>query len=574
MSYLDTVLSTLLSSGIASFLATVFYSITLFQFMSRLMPGLKRLHFFLLLGCSLLNGGLAVFIQLSSRGATNLMILSLISILLVPEMIVICRGKTWPYFSLYWMSALSLQSFYILGCAIVNLIFTALWETGSAEHRFAIYALSMLFTGFFFFFNSHSSPSFIRSLSQLIHDPGRSLLLIVYMGMSTAVLAISSRMLSPLIYSDRLAYSIQVPMYTDMLLKNILILGSSFLIVIFQVRQEQIAHRSAKLAQNLQTERSFRANLHSDALLSYCANITRDCFVEGFGNFAFDSEAGYRESLFTFLLNSIHPEDMDVLSEMSSPEYYEQHLNGDPSFSLRMRIFPKAMLSLPGFRLSPELTERLNSDREWMWMEFHVTVVKDSSSGDILVYVSLNSVDAEVCEREALVHAANTDPLTKLLNRSGMEQMLGLLLEQEGACGTLFILDMDYFKSVNDLLGHPTGDQALRDLADILRSDFRERDVIARLGGDEFCVFAPDMVNPDLVAHRARQLGQRCARTYCAEGGEPSVQVSLSIGCAILAPGDASGYDELYHRADNALYRSKEAGRNTYHISTPDGILP
>ena len=543
-------------------------SLCAFYFMGQLITRIRLTQRWLFILFALCNGGLVLLLQHVSSGYTTLTIVTLISAAIVPEVALVCRGRAWPYFNIYWMSALQLQCAYIFSCAIVNLSMSALWAAGTSLHRYGIFSLTMFFTAGFFIITANSRATPLAVLSDLIHNRSRSLLLLIYMAASTVVLSFSSLLVSGLIYSDNIPHYIEVSMYTDMLLKNTLILGCSFLIVWVQIRQEQSHQRSEELHQDLQTERTFRANLNSSALLSYCANITRDHFVDGFGNLSFDGEAGYRETIMTFLVDSVHPDDLHVLSDVTTPEYYSRHLLNDPNYTLRMRMFPKALLSLPDFHPSVELFDRLNSDREWLWMEFHITVVQDASSGDILVYVSLNSVDAEVSEREALIQAASTDPLTGLLNRSGMEEVLRHHLSEEGSTGTLFIIDMDYFKQVNDQLGHPTGDRALQNMADTLRAVFRGKDIIGRLGGDEFCVYAPGLASEELAAQRAQQLGQRGARVYSSPDRTKEVRVSLSIGVAIYLPQCGDTYNSLYHRADEALYQAKEAGRNTYRIAS------
>ena len=169
-------------------------------------------------------------------------------------------------------------------------------------------------------------------------------------------------------------------------------------------------------------------------------------------------------------------------------------------------------------------------------------------------------------EKEQLTNAANTDPLTRLLNHSGLEQALKTYLFSAASGGTLLMIDMDYFKSVNDKLGHPAGDKVLKDTAGILESVFREGDLICRLGGDEFCVFAKHLEEESLVENRAQHLGTLGRRTYTSQAGDIRVSVSFGIGVAISHSGNNTTYGQLYERADRMLYQAKQNRRDGYVI--------
>lgn len=562
-----TVIGRILGSGYTLFLSVFLLNLAAFYFTGQIIRVLrvmgKRWIFILY---ALVNTGLIYYLQQYSGGYTNLFIISLITAVMIPEMVLVGREKAWTYLGIYWLLALSLQCSYLFSCALINLGQIEVWERGSIGHRFAIFNLTMLITAAFFVITSNLSKNPWTILADLLKERRRSQLLIAYMGISTAALAISGHLISKLLYSEMPRY-IEVSMYQDILLKNALIMGNGFLIVIYQIRQEQSSRQNIILAKDLETERGFRANLYSDALFSYCANVTKDRFVEGFGNFTLNTEGSYREAIIEFLLDTAHPQDLDALSEVMSPEYYEMRLKGDPTYGFRMRMAAKALEAIPEIRQQEELMERIKSGQEWIWMEFELTVVKDSATEDILLYVSLNSVDEEMTEKERLTRAANTDPLTGLLNRSGMEEILEECLGQNGTSGALFMIDMDHFKSVNDLLGHPMGDKALQDIAETLEQIFRGGDSIGRLGGDEFCVFASGLTDEELISKRAVQLGKGGTRTYSSPDGVHNVTVTLSIGIAICHQEEAITYKELYARADVALYEAKTAGRNTYRIA-------
>ncbi len=159
-----------------------------------------------------------------------------------------------------------------------------------------------------------------------------------------------------------------------------------------------------------------------------------------------------------------------------------------------------------------------------------------------------------------LRRAATIDELTHLLNRAAGEKRITEVLQAKSfQNGAFLLMDIDHFKDVNDRLGHQRGDEVLMGTALILRKLFREEDVICRLGGDEFVVFFACPPKADLLQEKLKKLLQAMERTVV--GNETVVSVSASIGVA-LAPNDAQTFAELYQKADMALYRSKEKGRN------------
>jgi diguanylate cyclase (GGDEF)-like protein len=122
----------------------------------------------------------------------------------------------------------------------------------------------------------------------------------------------------------------------------------------------------------------------------------------------------------------------------------------------------------------------------------------------------------------------------------------------------LLILDIDHFKQVNDRYGHPVGDNVLRRLADLLRTQVRSEDTLARMGGEEFALLLPrsDLDAGQLLAERIRIAARE--NTQLLPHGE---RLTLSLGLVICSEGSKS-LDPLYAAADAQLYRAKQAGRD------------
>jgi len=162
---------------------------------------------------------------------------------------------------------------------------------------------------------------------------------------------------------------------------------------------------------------------------------------------------------------------------------------------------------------------------------------------------------------------AHHDLLTGLPNRTFFMEKIeeaGARLRRRGEAFTVFMLDLDRFKDVNDSLGHPAGDALLKEMAERLRAALRETDVLARLGGDEFAILQggePDQ--RDAAVMLAVRIVELVANPFELDGRKMSVGTSIGIA---LAPQDGVDPDELLKKADLALYRTKSAGRNGFNF--------
>jgi two-component system cell cycle response regulator len=159
---------------------------------------------------------------------------------------------------------------------------------------------------------------------------------------------------------------------------------------------------------------------------------------------------------------------------------------------------------------------------------------------------------------------AITDALTSLHNRRYMESHLGTLVDEAAARGkplSLLILDIDFFKSINDNYGHDAGDDVLREFATRVRKSIRGIDLACRYGGEEFVVVMPetDVAVAAVVAERIRR--RIAAEPFAIQKGSGAINVTISIGIAALAAASDNA-ETILKRADQALYRAKRDGRN------------
>ncbi len=172
--------------------------------------------------------------------------------------------------------------------------------------------------------------------------------------------------------------------------------------------------------------------------------------------------------------------------------------------------------------------------------------------------------------QERLLFLAHHDDLTKLPNRwlfsDRLRQAMGKA-RRSGYQVAVMFLDLDRFKNINDTLGHPVGDQVLREVTTRLRTCLRETDTLARLGGDEFLVLLENIEAVSQVVAVVNKVKAMLSRPIQVAGHELTTTASIGIS---LFPTDALEEEGLQRCADVAMYRAKQLGRNAYQFFTPD----
>ena len=166
--------------------------------------------------------------------------------------------------------------------------------------------------------------------------------------------------------------------------------------------------------------------------------------------------------------------------------------------------------------------------------------------------------------REEATKLATFDPLTGLYNRRQLGRLLEEILsnpqEQDRTC-SLLLLDLDRFKQVNDTMGHPAGDELLRQVAARLEEAVASLGVVGRRGGDEFEVLLPGPIGRETLTPLAHGIIDSLSRPYCIESRPVRIGASIGIACA---PEHGIGADDLARNADLALYAAKDAGRGRF----------
>jgi diguanylate cyclase (GGDEF)-like protein len=194
--------------------------------------------------------------------------------------------------------------------------------------------------------------------------------------------------------------------------------------------------------------------------------------------------------------------------------------------------------------------------------------------GDTLVLKFTMQDELEEIAQQQLYEAAMRDALTGAHNRRYFEEELVRAVShaaRHASALSLVLLDIDYFKNVNDTFGHQAGDMVLQSVAAHCRSTMRNEDVLCRVGGEEFAVIARS-IPVDRAVLLAERLRARVAgeRFKC---GANDVTLTLSLGVASYAKGALGDAQAIVAAADRALYRAKESGRNRVCAVDASGTL-
>lgn len=192
---------------------------------------------------------------------------------------------------------------------------------------------------------------------------------------------------------------------------------------------------------------------------------------------------------------------------------------------------------------------------EYRWYELICDVIYKEDGTVSEVVGKMNSIQA----KKTLEERASMDLMTGVLNKVTFEEEVASFLWKEPGTHGLMFLDLDDFKDVNDSLGHSFGDSLLISVGERLRKATKEGDYIGRLGGDEFAVLMKNVDYPEVAVKSANRLLQAISAEFVF--GDKKKQIKCSIGL-VLTSQEETRYSDLIQKADQALYRSKEQGKN------------
>jgi len=228
-----------------------------------------------------------------------------------------------------------------------------------------------------------------------------------------------------------------------------------------------------------------------------------------------------------------------------------------PEDFMKIHKSKESIRSIPGYSMEREY-RIVCKDGQLRWVHELIQNVRDDTGKSIYIHGSLFDISDRKHMEEEIMALSMTDQLTGLHNRRGFLTLAEhqLKISDRTKKGMqLFFADLDGMKWINDKMGHKEGDNALIEVAAVLKDAFRSSDIIARMGGDEFAVLAIDTskLNPEILTNRLHSqleaLNSRENRKF---------RISVSVGCAYYDPEKPSAIDELMAHADKLMYEEKK----------------
>lgn len=209
-------------------------------------------------------------------------------------------------------------------------------------------------------------------------------------------------------------------------------------------------------------------------------------------------------------------------------------------------------------------TFRIKRDNEIVWLEMIVILLVDIT-GETLgdVFVMIKDCTREMNEKMKNLEFARTDYLTGICNRRYTEELIGERIENKKN-GIFMLFDIDKFKDINDSYGHMTGDELLIKMSENVGKYLGEADVFGRLGGDEFILWLEGSDDSEADKTRIWEIFENTKFHHADK--DVDIHVHCSAG-AVFFSGETTNFDELYEKADKAMYQAKGAGRNSIVIA-------
>ena len=293
-------------------------------------------------------------------------------------------------------------------------------------------------------------------------------------------------------------------------------------------------------------EEQFRAAMLSKAITSYEVNVSQNRLIRGFENedtwFGVELTEDFEELMRRLADKAVHPEDREAF--------------------LRVQDCRRLLDAFEnGVRECTAEYRRRESDGRYIWASCVIHLLKEAVTGELKGFAYVTDIDDQKKHELSLQYSAERDLLTGLYNRHTAERLIRELLQagEKDALHAFLMIDLDDFKAVNDTLGHIFGDAVLSEIAKKIRGIFRKSDIVGRIGGDEFVVFLRDIPQIEHAVAKAEELCREFRAAYAGENG--TYKISGSIGIAYF-PSDGVTFDELYGKADLALYAAKHKGKD------------
>ncbi len=219
--------------------------------------------------------------------------------------------------------------------------------------------------------------------------------------------------------------------------------------------------------------------------------------------------------------------------------------------------------ALSGKRINIFDARIINQRNDIVWHRIKFAAIFDNDGNAVRFIGTISDIDKEKKEKSRLIAQAETDQLTGFLNKVSTGLKINeLIKEYPNEPGTMFLIDIDDFKLLNDTYGHHEGDVFLREFTSKLALAFRSTDILGRVGGEEFVIFVNGLGDvKELVEEKAKEIEKICHSVKLEKATDRVM--SCSIGVAIY-PETGMDYNDLFEKADEAMYYVKKHGKNGY----------
>lgn len=200
------------------------------------------------------------------------------------------------------------------------------------------------------------------------------------------------------------------------------------------------------------------------------------------------------------------------------------------------------------------------SNGEFEWHKTYYSSIADKSGRVLSVLGRIQNIHELATERQEMIHKVETDFLTGLYNKgAATEKISGWMRENSTKEAHLVMIDLDNFKEINDVKGHSFGDEVLKETARVISECFAENSICSRFGGDEFII----LVMEEPIRNVECRVDEMMQKLEEISSMEPPVRCSAGIAARVSKQDD---FEELFNRADNAMYMAKKSGKNRYFV--------
>ncbi|MEG1527548.1 MAG: diguanylate cyclase [Clostridia bacterium] len=232
-----------------------------------------------------------------------------------------------------------------------------------------------------------------------------------------------------------------------------------------------------------------------------------------------------------------HPDDYLIATNNTMEELLE---TGSTSYQARIR----------------------RGDNSFIWARFDLTLCKDNLNRPWRIVGIISDIDETKKHADYLETKTQIDQMTGLYNKMACSTMANASLQNNtNSLYALIVLDIDNFKGINDTLGHAFGDLVLIDVATKLKDFFDKDDIVARIGGDEYAILMKDAISSNNILKKVTATSAMLRQVYQGEKGDYKITCSMGV---IVIEDKLESFDSLYRKADAALYKAKQGGKDTF----------